>query len=1254
MMVFKRAVSLLIIVFLLVSIIPLKTTAAQEPTAVDMEITVYQAVYSYYTELEKGAKGVDCRVSAIKIEPPAPFKLNPQFGLEEIKITANGIYDETSKFDVTEEGESLVLRLKNSDSGMDQPYYRLRETTMYSIYIPQGFFIDSQSNEVNRAINFSFVTASEDMSLDDILVGSSPENGAYGVDHNTNTIEFVFVDDIQIDPDTISGRISITTSPVYPGIPGYEADSIDNYNIYAQQNRLVLEAKDGAGLKDFAKYQVVLEEGAVKLADSPDVKITNDRHIITFTTDRMLINTYPENNQQKVEIEPTIQFEFKHPIEILDKTLISLSSGAEEVEVDEDNITVSGDTTLVIEINDLEGQQYPLRKNTLYRVTVGEGAVRFRDYPGILNREMELWFITGNGGQSPHVTRFSSNIEGTDDITSLMATHLSSDGSIFIHFDREIRWDKHTAHLPPLEGIRLYKIPGATKKGYSKEGMLYDAEYTFDSSGISVVQKEEVVVEKAEIIQANILRIDPKYPLLPLNKYRLTIDRELIEDTMGYNIQQDIDVTFWTKEAEEPVEAYWTGIQSDETVDLREDADAPYKSYTLFGAPRYDSSNPIVLLVDGEVIKKAGDDNAFDRITLVEGYDTNVGVDFQEYRLEYYFQDGTKKTKLYLYPARPLDYGKYYRLNIAGDVFQTRSGNYLKPLELSFVTSRKKDAAKGIYGLYNNIIRVTDFVEGEVSFSIRGFNFNENIAKVTLIPISGNAAEYGYPIVVDSEDVDFENSTLLVVKLRGEAARDLSKESHTGEYRVVVNFDDNSPYQQLDSGVSHLTILSKGRPAIKGKFPDEDDRWYDEKSLHPRVIDGVTRYFIKITFEDIDGSLRFNDLNGLSLINTSTVYPEGSSRASLVDSEFIYFIQNLEDSAKQDYISTYIFNKNETAREAYLYIPVEPLRPNTTYTVTINSNIVYFSDVAGEESGNSALTWSFTTMTPPVVNSISPGSVPEDYDEDEPIVIKGDFFYSETIKVYFNEIMAEDVRVKENEETGEKYLEVYLPFGRNRLEPGIYTVTVQNDANHSRKVFGSFSVIKKGKYVPEAGNVVKKKEKVGDVVAERSRSRDTLFLKSRYVDERRLELDLDELMGEDVLVRRIKFEGDRRDSIDALETHSKWADIILYGLTLDYPSLDDEITLNLGRTEPLVVQAIRSKLRGVTIRSEFIQVTGENFKVNQIALVIPFDSSDGSNLKALRYDTTTRSWSETSFYVDKTTKRVTVFSEKPGIFVIVE
>jgi len=1254
MTVFKRAVSLLITVFLLVSIIPLEVIEAQEPTAVDMEITVYQAVYSDYTELEEGAKGVDCRVTAIKIEPQAPFELNPQTAMEGIKITANGIYDETPKFDITEEGKSIVLKLRNSDSGMAQPYYRLQETSLYNIYIPQGLFINSQSNEVNRAINFSFVTASEDMSIDDILVRSSPENGAYEVDYSTSTIEFVFVDDIQIDPVTISDQVSIITNPVYPGIPGYEADSIDNYNIYAEQNRLVLEAKDGTGLKDFAEYQVVLEQGAVKLADSPDVEITNGRYTLIFTTDRMLVTTYPEDNQEEVEVEPTIQFEFKHPIEILDKALISLSSGAEEVEIDEDNITVSGDTTLVIEINDLEGQQYPLRKNTLYRVTVGEGAVRFKDYPGIFNREMELWFITGDGGQSPHVTRFSSNIEGTDDITSLTGTHLSSDGSIFIHFDRKIRWDKHTAHLPPLEGIRLYKIPGASKKAYSGEGMLYDAEYTFDSSGVSVIQQEEVVVEKVEIVEGNILRIDLKYPLLWLNNYRLTVDKELIEDTMGYNIQQDIDVTLWTREAEEPAGAYWAGIQSEGTVDIKEDADAPYKSYTLFGAPRYDSSNPIVLLIDGEVIKKAGDDDAFDRITLVEGYDTEARVDFQEYRLEYYFQNGTKKTKLYLYPAQPLDYGKYYRLNIAGNVFHTRSGIYLEPLELSFVTSTKRDAAKGIYGLQNSIIRVTDFIEGEVSFSIRGFNFNENIAKVTLIPVSGNAAEYGYTIVVDGSDVDFENSTLLVVKLRGEAAQDLSKESRTGEYRVLVNFDDDSPYQQVDSGVSYLTVLSKGRPTVKRKFPDEDDRWYDEKSLNPRVIDGVTRYFIKITFDDIEGTLRFNDLNGLSLINTSTVYPEGGSRASLVDSEFIYFIQNLEDSAKQNYISSYIFNKNETAREAYLYIPVEPLRPNTTYTVTINSNIVYFSDVAGGESGNSALTWSFTTMTPPVVNSISPGSVPEDYDEDEPIVIKGDFFYSETMQVYFNEIRARRVRVRENEDTEEKYLEVYLPDGQDRLEPGIYKVTVQNDANHKMEVFGSFSVVKRGGYVSEAGYLVKKREKVGDVVAERGQSRDTLFLKSGYANERRLELDLDELMGEDVLVRRIKFEGHRRDSIGALETRSKWADIILYGLTLDYPSQDDEITLNLGRTEPLVVQSIRSKLRGVTIRSEFIQVTGENFKVNRIALVIPFDNSDGSNLKALRYDTTTRSWSETSFYVDKTTRRVTVFSEKPGIFVIVE
>src|SRR5690606_3657224 len=104
-----------------------------------------------------------------------------------------------------------------------------------------------------------------------------------------------------------------------------------------------------------------------------------------------------------------------------------------------------------------------------------------------------------------------------------------------------------------------------------------------------------------------------------------------------------------------------------------------------------------------------------------------------------------------------------------------------------------------------------------------------------------------------------------------------------------------------------------------------------------------TRYFIKITFDDFDGSLRFDRDLGLNLIRSSSVYSEGQNEVSMIDTEFITFIQNLEDAELKDhYISQYIFAKDSQAGQAHLYLPVKLLRSQTTYNVMINAGIVYF------------------------------------------------------------------------------------------------------------------------------------------------------------------------------------------------------------------------------------------------------------------------------------------------------------------------
>ena len=391
---------------------------------------------------------------------------------------------------------------------------------------------------------------------------------------------------------------------------------------------------------------------------------------------------------------------------------------------------------------------------------------------------------------------------------------------------------------------------------------------------------------------------------------------------------------------------------------------------------------------------------------------------------------------------------------------------------------------------------------------------------------------------------------------------------------------------------------------------------------------------------------------GLNLLQTSSLYSEGQNEVSMIDREFLNFIQNLEDpKVKDSYISKYIFIKNQDDKEAYLYVPVKPLRSQTTYTAMINAGIVYFADNVMAQ--NDIILWSFTTTAIPVVVSNQKGSVVEYYDEDEPIIMLGDYFDQRNVEVYFNNIRARRVKVL-TDKNGKTLLQVYLPSGRNRLEPGIYTIRVRNDRDHEFEVFGALSVVKEGHYIPNEEYQVKVKRRIGEVRGSLSRSEDILILDQDYTDRRRVEVDLDELMGEEVLERKIRFEGRRNDRITTLETLSKWADITLYNVGRTYYNEDEEPEIALGRVDPQVAQNMKKRLNKQKIKSEFIQVLGENIGFSSLRITIPFKQSDGDNLKVLRYDPNVQRFTEEYFWVDKIEKTVTVSGFYPGIFVVVE
>ncbi|MDK2799350.1 MAG: hypothetical protein PWP27_1783 [Clostridiales bacterium] len=1302
----KSYISLLLIVLLIFSNFPFEVAEAETVAALSDFITG--------GNIAQGAKGVDYTTTTITINFDASYKLRTQESLNNIRVIVANEYDETDKFNISVQNNVITLTLKEAPP--DQTHLhplQLRKHALYNIYIPQGTFIHTDGVNINPTVHYTFVTKAEDTAeyKEDLLVQTYPSNYQNQVDDYRKTIEFEFVDDIAVDTEVlnnITDYIKISTDPIDPDIPGYGtgSDTIDNYDVKVQDNRLILESKSGK-LRDFANYTVKLRDGTVHLKNSSQHKIYNQAEnnietadgdnweVIMFTTDDMLVTdknqvrTSPVNNEENVEVEPTIEFHFKYPIEILDKTKIQLTSDADTFAVDIQSDVAVDDKTLKITVNDLEDQGqstiYPLRRNTVYRITLAPGAVQFKDYTNestndsIKNREINLYFITRGEGDAPVVTWYSSNVYKSDDITILEKTNLASDGSIYIHFDRPIKWDKQSKFLSPVEATKLYKIPKAYMTKYDETGRIYDKKLVFKPSADKTkilpdaitdpeepekieeigIDTDELIIDKVEIVEnyPNIIRITPRYPLINLNKYRLTMDRRIIEDLNDYNLEKDIDFTFWTKKGNSTVRPNWQ-INNIPAGAIKENKDAPYKSYTLFGVPSYEPSNPVTLYIDQEVIPRAEDEviqeepekiksitfNALKDISLVDAiYHDDVGVreiELAEYEFDYYFENGIKKTKLLLYPSTKLEKGTYYRLKIPGNVLETRDGIFLEPLELNFVIEGDKTQPKGIYSITPNEFKVTDFYWGNSTFLIKGFNFNESVESITLTRVSDSLN-----IVIQKEDIYFKDVTQILVKVRGDAAATLSKETSVGEYRVMLHFNDGSGiYEDVTWSGGTIQVLSKDRPTVKAKYPDSGNVWYDEKSLPTKVVNGTTKYFMKITFYDIDGNLALNDFNA---IRNSTVYAQGSG-VNLLDTDCLNDISGLSNR------NDYVFEKNRQAREAYLYIPIKPLRTNTTYDVTISPDIVHFADIISSGSGNLAISWSFTTMAVPAVKDVLIGTVVEDYDEDQPIILTGDLFYSDTVTVYFNGIEADRVWVRENPATKEKYLEVYLPDGSNRLKPGLYNVIVQNDDNHQRMLYGAFSVVREGENIPNEEYRIKEKEREGEIRSKIKVSEDTLMLKSTYTNDTKLEFDLDELMGEDVLIRKIQYRGSNRDRIEELITQSKWADIALYDVTLDPAADSRDIIIRLGRVEPGVAQVLKTKLRRKAVKSEFIQVTGEAFKLSSIALTIPFKNSDGENIKVLRYDEETRNFYEEGFSVNFIDRTVKVTSKRPGIFLVVE
>ena len=97
--------------------------------------------------------------------------------------------------------------------------------------------------------------------------------------------------------------------------------------------------------------------------------------------------------------------------------------------------------------------------------------------------------------------------------------------------------------------------------------------------------------------------------------------------------------------------------------------------------------------------------------------------------------------------------------------------------------------------------------------------------------------------------MEFKSITEINVKLINPQVIDTLLKAGGGEYSLELFFENR---QQVSNDDVKLKILPRGRPKVLARDPLGGSIWANEKMLNPRTIDGVTRYFLRITFEDFD------------------------------------------------------------------------------------------------------------------------------------------------------------------------------------------------------------------------------------------------------------------------------------------------------------------------------------------------------------------------------------------------------------------
>lgn len=987
--------------------------------------------------------------------------------------------------------------------------------------------------------------------------------------------------------------------------------------------------------------------------------------------------TYPTNNAERVEVNPLIRFDFKEAVELIDESkiaeniTITSDGGKFAVDLNEDAFLSFEENSLKIDINSIDRSgKFTLRKNTAYRVTIKEGTLRVKgrkDKLGkdILNEKQDLYFITGDKKADSNKGLFdeyySSNVNHTDDIKRIDNTQLDSDGEIFIHFNKKIQWNKYKTEIKTdKDALNYFKL-------YEKPKLRQDAVHTnkyyqYNYYKQPVPPRELIDIESVEILKdssgenTNILKIKPVKPLLNLNEHQIELIRKEIlisfEDDV---LKNPIEKNIWTRATNDKVAPLWDRDSSAE--EIVEDENAPNKdynidNYVIYGAPNYNNDKPITILVDKEVRLKPymeGYSSPLELIDIRESYKGSEDkVEIEKYKIEYYIDgvDGIKKTKLLFYPETELESGKEYTFKIPTGTFVSRGNVDLRGISLRFGVEGDYKGETGIYKTIVNIngssnsgninVLFDDNIykdsngnfKNKISLMLKGYNFSEDIVSVNLRKTESyydelrNEERLAYanmvqrqgvlaenPISIPASDVKFHTVNDIEINLQNAVLEKLSKAVNLGTYSVEIVFkDENGEEKPVKSLPEHKSSMLKSimRPCQGHPEPESWTPKTGQTGVNHKDLDEVT-----IAFEDIYGDVM-----------------EKHSVDGKVDSTKAQEFKIIGPSGDIIDISKDITTQKMDGK-IYFKIPVDPLKikDGMTYKVTVPEDLLRCKF---DYHPNKQKEWEFTTVPIGVADDIFEGSVPEDYDPTYPIVLKGSNLSSSS-EVIFKHLG------NDREYSTEKYplylptvpsssvglggygkLFVYLPATK-KLPVGLYNIIIRTRHNlENEYIYGIFSVVKKGAHMPnetdkDKDSVDDDVENIKEIIAT---SKNEMELKESY---RGKKLNLDAIIGDEVLTRDIKFKGEELPLLDLM---SRWSNVKFTDIKKLSPS--DDINIRVGRAEPSVQDIFKKKLKGYVIKSDFIIVGGENYITKKLNLTIPYKNSNGKNVKLMRYDEETR------------------------------